>query len=60
MICAHGIVIVVCVCACVHARLCTTPGILPSAYILMNLYSTNIIFTVNEADSLKRQNKVLI
>lgn len=37
-----------------------TPGILPSAYILMNLYSTNIIFTVNEADSLKRQHKVLI
>lgn len=57
MICAHGIVVVVCVCACAPLY---TPGILPSAYILMNLYSTNIIFTVNEADSLKRQHKVLI
>lgn len=45
---------------CVRARLCATQGISPSAYILMNLCSANIIFTVNEADSLKRQHKVLI
>lgn len=51
MICARGNV-AVSVCVCPWEE---TPGIWPSAYILMNLYSANIIFTVNEAESLKKE-----